>query len=226
MRWKNREKRYSSRLAILAFGVAALPLWAGGAARAQAIVPIPQIQGAGHISPYVDQEVTTTGIVTAVAFNGYYVQDPAGDGNDDTADGMFVFKFGSKPDVGDLVELTDTVEEFIPGGAATGNLSTTQMAFPVITVLSSGNAPPLAVVIGSGGRIPPNVDVISDEELPVNLQTTPGLFDPENDGIDFYESLEGMLVTVEDPVAVSATRRFASFSSELFTLANDGKSVV
>ena len=86
-------------------------------------------------------ELTTTGVVTAIAFNGYYVQDPIGDGNDDTSDGMFVFKFGSKPNVGDLVQLTDTVTEFIPGGAATGNLSITQMSFPTLVPMGSSPLP-------------------------------------------------------------------------------------
>jgi predicted extracellular nuclease len=188
-------------------------------------VSIPEIQGAGHISPYVGQTVTTEGVVTAVAFDGFYVQDPDGDGDDATSDGMFVFMGSSCsvcPSVGDEVQLTDQVAEFIPGGAGTGNLSTTEMAFPIINVLSSGNPLPAPVIIGTSGRIPPNVITISEEELPVNLQTDPGVFNPETDGIDFYESLEGMLVTIEDPVAVSATRRFSSFSSELFTLPNNG----
>lgn len=189
-------------------------------------VTIMEIQGTGHISPLVGQNVTTTGVVTAVAFDGYYVQDPAGDGDDATSDGMFVFNGNSpKPNVGDLVQLTDTVIEFIPGGAATGNLSTTEMSFPTITGLSSGNLLPAPVVIGSSGRIPPAVDVISDDELPVNLQMSADLFDPANDGLDFYESLEGMLVTVEDPVAVSATRTFTPLSSELFVLPNNGANI-
>ncbi len=219
---KIREWRCPRSLAILALGASVVPLWAGGQAQAQAIVSIPEIQGAGHISPYAGQEVTTSGVVTAVAFNGYYVQDRTGDGDDATSDALFVFKTGAKPAVGDHLQLTDTVTEFVPGGAATGNLSITQMSFPAFTVLSSGNPLPFPVVIGTGGRIPPNRDVISDDELPANLQTEAGLFDPERDGIDFYESLEGMLVTVEDPVAVSATRTFNAFSSELFVLPNDG----
>ncbi len=89
-------------------GVALSPLVAallllGGGGTAHAEVPIYDIQGAGHISPFVGQNVTTTGVVTAIAFNGYYVQDPIGDGNDDTSDGMFVFQFGSIPSVGDLL---------------------------------------------------------------------------------------------------------------------------
>ena len=199
-------------------------LLSAGLALAQPVVTIMEIQGAGHISPFVGVNVTTTGVVTAIAFNGYYVQDPVGDGNPATSDGMFVFQFGGIPNVGDLVHLTDTVTEFIPGGAGTGNLSTTQMSFP--TLVNMGPAVLLTpVVIGSSGRVPPAVDVISAGELPVNLQNVPGTFNPANDGIDFYESLEGMLVRIENPVAVSGTRTFSPFASEMFTLTNDGANI-
>lgn len=193
-------------------------------------VSIPEIQGAGHISPYNLMEVTTTGVVTAIGFDSMYVQDPAGDGDDATSDAIQVFMgsgFGNSPTValGDLIEMTDTVTEFIPGGAATGNLSTTEMSFPTITILASGNPLPEPVTIGKSGRIPPAVDVISESELPTNLQTDPGVFNPDHDGIDFYESLEAMRVTVEDPNVVAATRTFSSFSSELFTVTNRGRTV-
>jgi endonuclease/exonuclease/phosphatase family metal-dependent hydrolase len=189
---------------------------------------IPEIQGAGHVSPLVGERVTTRGVVTAVAFNGYYVQDPHGDGNDDTSDGMFVLQFGDLPSVGDAVELTGVVEEDIPGGAGTGNLSITRMSFPERTTVSQGNDVPHPVVIGRGGRIPPNVIVISEDETdpPINLQdpadAAVNRFNPDVDGIDFYESLEGMIVTVQNPVAVSAIRQFSPFSAEVFVLADDG----
>jgi len=120
-------------LALL--GTMVLPFYLGAAAHAQPVIPIYDIQGAGHISSYRGQSVTTRGVVTAVAFNGYYVQDPVGDGNDATSDGIFVRKFGSKPSVGDFVELTGTVTESIPGGAGTGNLSITRMSDPAIRML-------------------------------------------------------------------------------------------
>jgi predicted extracellular nuclease len=192
---------------------------------------IPEIQGAGHVSAYAGLQVVTEGVVTGVAFDRFFLQDPTGDGDDDTSDGLEVFMgnfCNGCPNVGDLVKLTDTVSEFIPGGATTGNLSITEMAFADIEVLSTGNPLPASVIIGRGGRIPPNIDVISEDELPVNLQPPPdgdpsvNVFNPENDGIDFYESLEGMLVTIEDAVAVSAVRSFGNFSSELFTLPNNG----
>ncbi|MEA3276776.1 MAG: endonuclease/exonuclease/phosphatase family protein [Pseudomonadota bacterium] len=197
---------------------------------AEEITPIYEIQGASHISELAGETVITTGIVTAVAFNGFYVQDAIGDGDEDTSDGIFVFS--SDPvSLGDEVRLTGEVSEFVPGGAATGNLSITELFRPAVEVLSSGNQFPAPVVIGRSGRVPPNVDVISADETdpPIDLQDPADVaannFDPELDGIDFYESLEGMRVKIEEPVAVSGTRTFTPFSSELFVLANRGKDV-
>ncbi len=193
--------------------------------------PIYRIQGKGHISPYVDQEVETCGVVTAVAFNGYYLQDPQGDGDDATSDALFVFQRGDLPAVGTLLRLRDRVSEFIPGGASTGNLSITQLSFPQVLAQAPGAPLPPAVVIGAGGRVPPNEIVISPAETDpsINLQQVADAavnpFNPETDGIDFYESLEGMRVTVEDAVAVSAVRQFASFSAEVVVLANQGADV-
>ena len=197
-------------LAITATFAAGLTLSSQPAALGQTLT-IPEIQGEAHISPFVGDTVTATGIVTAVAFNGFYMQDPTGDGNDATSDGIFVFERNPAVDIGDEVEVTGTVSEFIPGGAGTGNLSTTQLSGSV-TVLSSGNALPAPAEI-----------VISDDELPTNLQTDPAVFDPDEDAIDFYEALEGMYVEVDRPVAVSATRQFSSFSSEVFVLPSRGQ---
>lgn len=189
-------------------------------------VKIYDIQGEGHLSAFDGLTVTTTGIVTAVDFNGFYLQDATGDENDATSDGIFVFT-GSDPTVsiGDELELTGQVSEFIPGGASTNNLSITQLSLDAVEVLSSGNALPTATLLGENGRLPSNDTVISADELPVNLQMDPGEYDPENDAIDFFESLEGMRVTVEDAVAISPTRVFNPFSAEAFTLPNQGSNV-
>lgn len=182
------------------------------------IVTIMDIQGEGHVSDYIGRTVTTTGIVTAVDTNGYYLQDAEGDDNNATSDGIFIFT-GSAPTVaaGDEVTVSGDVSEFIPGGAGSGNLSVTQISANTEEVLSSGNTVD-ALVLGTNGRDIPTEVVISEDELPVNLQTDPGTFNPEADGIDFYESLEGMLVTVDNPVAISATNRFG----ETWVVADDG----
>ena len=80
---------------------------------------IPQIQGAGASSPHVGTMQTTEGVVTLVLSNGFYLQDPAGDGDLSTSDGIFVFT-GAAPTVaaGDRVRLSATVAEFVAGDAA------------------------------------------------------------------------------------------------------------
>lgn len=190
--------------------------------------PIYNIQGVSHVSPFVGQEVETCGVVTAVGFNGYYLQDPVGDANHSTSDGIFVLKFGSKPDVGTKLRVRDTVTEFIPGGADTGNLSITNLTFPTILESEPGHVLPEPVLIRKNALMPPNQVIISAQETdpPINLQlavdaqTNP--FNPEQDGIDFYKSLEGMLVKINRPTAVSAIRQFSPFSAEMFVLAERG----
>ena len=48
-----------------------------------------------------------------------------------------------------------------------------------------------------------------------------GVFDPDSDGLDFYESLEGMRVQVDDAVVVGPTHDFGS-NRELYVLADHG----
>ena len=152
-----------------------------------------QIQGESHRSAYVGQAVVTTGIVTAVDSNGFYLQD-AGDGNARTSDGIFVFT-STPPEVfaGDLVSVSGRVSEFVGG---TGGLTVTQIVSPTIDIASYGNVLPAATLIGTGGLLPPT-QTIDDDRL-----TT---YDPATDGIDFWESLEGMRVTIDNPLVVSNT---------------------
>jgi predicted extracellular nuclease/ABC-type phosphate transport system substrate-binding protein len=166
-------------------------------------VRIRNIQGAAHISPLNGQTVTSVpGIVTAVRTNGFYFQDPTPDSDDATSEGVFVFTSTAPTvSVGQSVLVSGTISEFIPGGATSGNLSTTEITSPSISVLSSGNPLPAPIVIGNGGRIAPN-QVIEDDATNVN---TNGVFDPATDGIDFYESLEGMRVQVNNAVATKGT---------------------
>lgn len=174
-------------------------------------IPIYKIQGAALTSPLDGQSVTTGGIVTAVDSNGFYLQVSTGDGDNATSDGIFVFT-SSAPEVsiGDELEVAGTVSEFTPGGTDTGNLSITQISSPEIGTLSTGNNLPEAVIIGNDGRIPPDT----------SIDDNPDSYNPDGDGIDFFESLEGMLVTARDAVAVSGTTRFG----EIFTVVNGGAS--
>jgi predicted extracellular nuclease len=170
------------------------------------------IQGASHISPLAGTLVLNVpGIVTARTSNGFWMQDPAPDSNPATSEGIFVFT-GSAPAVavGDSVSAKGTVQEFRPGGAATINLTTTELGNPSVgvTVLSSGNTLPSTTVIGVD-RTPPT-EVIEDDAAG-NVETT-GVFDPAMDGIDFWESLEAMRLQLNDAQATGPRNNFGEIS--------------
>jgi len=154
---------------------------------------IHHIQGAGHVSPLVDRDVQDVrGIVTAIRSDGFYMQDDDPDSDDATSEAIFVYT-SSAPAVavGDEVLVSGTVME------SGSDLSTTRIGdSPTVVVQSGGNALPTTTIIGTDGRIPPDM-VIDDDGMTS--------FDPATDGIDFYESLEGMLVQVNDAVVVGPT---------------------
>ena len=170
-------------------------------------VEISDIQGASHLSPLAGRLVSgLAGVVTAKLGNGFYFQDQTPDANDATSEAIFVFT-SSSPTVamGDDVRVGGRVAEFRPGGAASTNLTTTEITSPTINVLSSGNALPAATVLGAGGRIPPNLAIEDDATGSVE---TSGVFDPAQDGIDFYESVEAMRVRVNNALVVGPRNSF------------------
>ncbi|MGH3129692.1 MAG: endonuclease/exonuclease/phosphatase family protein [Gaiellaceae bacterium] len=171
-------------------------------------VAIHTVQGAGHLSTFSGTPVRVNGIVTARRGNGFWVQDAAPDADDATSEGIFVFGSAAASMVaaGDAARVTGTVTEF--RGAA-DNLSVTELTGASVEILSSGNPLPAATVIGAGGRVPP-AEVIEDDATG-DVETS-GNFDPAQDGIDFYESLEGMLVQVNDAVAVGPRNQFGEIA--------------
>lgn len=163
------------------------------------------IQGAGHTSPLAGKLVNTRGVVTAIdttGTRGFYIQDPEGDGNSATSDAVFVFSSSSLATVkiGDMVEFTALVEEY--KGSNANNLPITELTNVTgLTVLSSGHtiAP---TVLGLGGRLVPT-EIVDNDGLTS--------YNPEEDAIDFYESLEGMMVTAKDVLALTTTYQNATY---------------
>ena len=164
------------------------------------------IQGTGHVSALDGQTVTTEGVVIAVDTNGsrgFWIQDPNGDGDAATSDGIFVFTNAAPTvTVGQLVRVTGVVDEFVANGAAPGSFSTTEIvattaAGGVIDVLGTGPAIEATVIGGAGGLLPPSSSLAEASA--------------------FYESLEGMLVTVKEAVVVGPTNDFG----EIFTVVDN-----
>ena len=166
---------------------------------------IHDIQAASHLSPYEDDIVfKVPGVVTAVRSTGFYMQDDQPDASDATSEGIFVFT-SSRPAVavGDRVDVSGTVAEFRAGceptcaesNSAFDNLTITELERP--TVYPAGTATPIApTLVGAGGYEPP-LQVTEDDALG-NVEVGNVLFDPEEDGLDWHESLEGMLVEIDD----------------------------
>ena len=196
----------------------ALPL-ATGSAAAQSIGAL---QGSSHISPLVNTQVSNiAGIVTARDNNGFWIQD-AGDGNVLTSDAVYVFNStATKPLVGDSVLVGGRVQEFRPGGDAT-NLTLTEInassAFAGSwSLLSSGNALPLAIQIGTG-LLPPTAIA----PLVGNVETAPGyVLRPQLYSMDFYESMEGMRVSLPSAIASGPTNA-SSGETALYASAQAG----
>jgi predicted extracellular nuclease len=187
-----------------------------GGAPGPGSVRIHDIQGASHRSPLTGSAVANVpGIVTQVRSNGFYFEDPAPDADDATSEGVFVFS-SSAPAVavGDWVLVSGSVSEFRPGcspscspsSSGFANLTTTELVSPSVVVLSSGNPLPVPTLLGPGGRVAPT-EVVDDDGAG-DVESVAAVFAPAEDGIDFYESLEGMRVELRDAVAVGPTNSF------------------
>jgi predicted extracellular nuclease len=148
------------------------------------VVAIMKIQGSGETSPWKGRLVRTTGVVTQVAAKraGFWIQDPAGDGDPKTSDGLYVSAAGLSadavfPEVKDSVRVTGEVDE----ESKKNELPRTRLRdVSRIEVLAKGNPLPEPVVLS---HLPNAADAASPE------------------GLAAWEALEGMRVRVEDAAA-------------------------
>ncbi|WP_080843911.1 chitobiase/beta-hexosaminidase C-terminal domain-containing protein [Cytobacillus gottheilii] len=160
-------------------------------------IRIHDIQGAGHYSPYEDLNVNEVeGIVTKVV-NGsnLYIQDQEPDNDPHTSEGILVYKSNHGMEAGDVVSVSGTVKEYVMEGYGERfqtDLPVTEISASSIEKTGTGDLPD-PVIIGVD-RIAPT-EIIDNDSF--------GQFDPEQDGIDFYESLEGMLLQVNNPKVVA-----------------------
>jgi predicted extracellular nuclease len=112
-----------------------------------AATPISAIQGSGLSSPLAGltldvEAVVTSDLQASGLLSGFYLQDPVGDGNPATSEGIFVFS--SIPvNTGDRVRVRGNAVEFASSGSSLTELSSVTSA----QVCSSGNALPAAVEV-------------------------------------------------------------------------------
>ena len=107
------------------------------------------------------------------------------------------------------------VKEGVLNGDPVNDLMITHIRHPSIEILSRGNPLPPPIIIGQDGRIPPT-EVIDGQTQ--GRVIAGGDFNPHSDGLDFFESLEGMLVQINNAVVVGPTNQY----KEIVVLPDNG----
>jgi hypothetical protein len=146
---------------------------------------------AATVSPYVGQKVTTTGVVTAVLRNGFFIQSLNPDTNPLTPEGIEVFTSSTPPGtvaIGNIVSVTGTVATF-PATTASHTPATEISGSPTITLVSTGNA------------------------LPAPIPLTAAMLTPSG-GLYQLTPYEGMRVSVASLTAISGTNGSITSANE------------
>ncbi|GAA3483224.1 hypothetical protein GCM10018966_077560 [Streptomyces yanii] len=126
-----------------------------------ATVTIASLQGNKRISPYNGQQVTVSGVVTAIrstgSSRGYWIQDSVGDGNPATSEAVFAYTGSSTPStkVGNMVTVRGNVSEYYPGGSSADGQSITELTQPQIQSTASTGNPLPAPWCSTPHRSPP-----------------------------------------------------------------------
>ena len=177
-------------------------------------VPIWAIQGSGSRSPYSQEVVTTQGIVTAVFpdLDGFWIQETNTDTDPRTSAGLFIY---------------------------TENLQTNVQPGDLVTL--TGLVKEYYQETELNVTFAGNLQVVSSNNpLPAPVELDPPADPAESDA--YYESLEGMLVSVSQPATVVApssrygefsfvlpyhdrTRLFQGQDNGIIIMADDGSSV-
>lgn len=124
-----------------------------------AATPIHTIQGSGSTSLFVGNVVTTTGIVTGLKTNGFFIQTPdaQADADPNTSEGIFVFTSSAPPAaaaVGNSVSVMGLVQEFKPSTDPNSPPVTELTGSPSVSLLSTGNPLPAPITLTAADTSP------------------------------------------------------------------------
>jgi predicted extracellular nuclease len=167
------------------------------------LTPIHTIQGNGSTSPFAASVVTTSGIVTGLRTNGFYIQEPDAsvDADPNTSEGIFVFTSSAPPAaavIGNMVSVGGTVQEFVPS-ADPFSPPATELITPTVNLLSTGNPLPVPIVITAA------------ETTQASETTNP---------MDSLEEYEGMRITVPSLTVTGPTQ--GTITEPAATVASSG----
>ncbi len=156
------------------------------------LTPIYLIQGDGSSTPLSQKRVSTFGLVSGVQSNGFYLQDPTGDGIPLTSDGIFVYTSSApKVNAGECI--------LVGRAEATEYYEKTELTTP-----------------RSLKTLP--MDLCGDGSLPAARAPLPR---PNVEPESLLERFEGMLVAFEElqGVVQGPTKRFSNGNVEIALIA-------
>lgn len=182
---------------------------------------IPAIQGVGATSPFSGTNATIRGIVVgdfqgSTGLNGFFVQDPNGDSDPVTSDGIFVFipaanSFSSvNVNVGDPVQISGQVREFGDTAAAR---TLTQIDF-VTALAICGNT---ATISPTTVTLPENVEGELERYESMFITIPHTMTVSQN----FFQGRFGQLTLSAGGRLYNPTNQFVPNSAEALALANE-----
>eukprot|EP00127_Corallochytrium_limacisporum_P006030 Clim_evm19s216 gene=Clim_evmTU19s216 len=198
----------------------------------QTIVPIHDIQGATFFSPLHGQSVTTAGVITHISCSARYANcdvhlqapDSSADNDDATSEAIVIYRGDiellQEFSAGEAVYVTGTVVEAFEYGQSFTRIETLTATGKYSGFTDTTVSP---ILIGLQGRPVPQfvIDPSSPKQKvdyadPVQAISWP--FNPQLNAIDFYESLEYMVVEVSSPKLVADCNHY----NEVFTVTDHG----
>lgn len=181
---------------------------------------IHDIQGNTYQSKYANQHVDAVqGIVTyQYKINGqhyFHLQTPDRNADNDpkTSEGIIVYTGKEAPQVkvGDAIEVSGLVSEY----AIEGYPDKQKTDQPITEIDARPEKQGKIIVKASHQSLPKPIKI---KRIPSKISSTDGRFNPKTNALDYWESLEGMRVQVDDVRSVGPQEH-----GDLFTVQNNVK---
>ena len=186
------------------------------------------VQGAGAVSPMVGAVKTVKGVVTARARDGFFIQTEVDqdDDLDSTSEGLFVLTGVGVPvpvaaQVGHLVKVTGSVEEFVPASDP-GSASRTQLRLNSLTDLGTAAMSDAYVLTVADLSDAGTLDQLEHlEGMRVNAPSLTAVSGTASDGV-FYAALTDQARPFREPGVEAGYPVLPCPASECFVARFDG----
>ncbi|KAI1750567.1 Endonuclease/exonuclease/phosphatase [Xylaria castorea] len=178
---------------------------------------IGEINGKRFLSPYAGQNVTNvTGVVTAKGPSGIWLRSLETTRDERVSDGIYVYATALAKNAsiatGDVLVLDGEVAEY---RSSVDYLPLTEITFPKVHAVLARNHTLAPIVLGTQ-RSPPTKLLSSLDEgdvfgVPNNqslISVANPVLQPDKYGLDFWESLMGEYVTIQNPRAVGRPNQY------------------